>query len=552
MQQARFALVPVHDLIPRESQVRRYFDPSAHKDLVASIRAQGQVQAILARPLGEKLQIVAGERRWRAIAEIFGPRGLVKAEIRHMTDDEVEAASIVENSERLANSITEQSDAAARILALVDGDRAEAAKRLGWSPEKLANRLAFQHCSREVKDALNQRKINVGHAELLAAIPMAKQPAFLSKILGLNISVESTRAFLAQAAQDLSTAPFDKAECVRCPHNSSQQVSLGFEAHIGDGHCLNATCYASKVDAHIENVRAALADELPNVRVVESGDLRKIIPLIVEGPQGVGREQFESGCRGCANYGATISKVPRSFAEVQRDQCFDPNCNQRLVAKRIQSNQPAAGQPEKPNGAANPPPTTPRKVEVGAIGQRVKEYRVGAWRGAAVHAMTKDANMAVTTLLSFALCDQARVVRTDAIRDRLGKVAAEMKYPKSFGESLGALNERDKMEKSRLLVTVAQAMVVGCGESELEKLLAFYRVSLSETWRINPDLLSLMTKSEIEVLAKEVGLKKALGERFQKLLAGKKDDLIKALVAVKDFDYTTAIPSCMKYRGYGK
>ncbi|PZU05725.1 ParB/RepB/Spo0J family partition protein, partial [Sphingomonas sp.] len=157
---------------------RRYFDRKKHDELVASLRLRGMLQPMLVRPaadLPEHFTIVAGGRRYRAAMEVFGENGEVPVLIREMTDQEALDAAIAENDDRDDPSETEQADAAVRYLAACQGDRAEAARRLGWSRAKLDRRLALADLSETVKTALDERRIKVGHAELLAAVPADKQ-----------------------------------------------------------------------------------------------------------------------------------------------------------------------------------------------------------------------------------------------------------------------------------------------------------------------------------------------------------------------------------------
>jgi ParB family chromosome partitioning protein len=112
---------------------RRYFDRKKHEDLVESIRLRGILQPMLLRPKGDSFSIVAGERRYRAALEAYGPETQVPVVIREMTDQEALEAAIAENDDRDDPSETEQADAAVRYLAACQGDRPEAARRLGWS-----------------------------------------------------------------------------------------------------------------------------------------------------------------------------------------------------------------------------------------------------------------------------------------------------------------------------------------------------------------------------------------------------------------------------------
>ncbi|MCP4025701.1 MAG: PRTRC system ParB family protein [Sphingomonas sp.] len=233
---------------------RRYFDPKKHAELVASLKLRGILQPLLVRPDpadADFVQIVAGERRHRAAVEAFGAGGSAPVFIRDMTDSEALEAAIDENDARDDASETEQADAAVRHLAACGDDRAEAARRLGWSRAKLDRRLALANLDEAVKAALDERRIKVGHAELLAVVPPDKQAKALDTILTAALDVNKTREILTRMTQSLAAAIFDKTECLICPFNSGSQRAL-FETHVDDGHCTNPGCYQLKSEAAAE------------------------------------------------------------------------------------------------------------------------------------------------------------------------------------------------------------------------------------------------------------------------------------------------------------
>lgn len=242
------------------SNPRRYFDQAKHDELVAGFRLRGMLQPMLLRPApdgDDTYLIVAGGRRYRAALEVYGADGEVPVIIREMTDQEANEAAIDENDNRDDASETEQADAAVRALAACQNDRAEAARRLGWSPAKLDRRLALANLSEPVKLALDERRIKVGHAELLAAVPGDKQEKALETILTNGLDVAKTRAALGVMAQSLAAAAFDKTECATCPFNSASQRAL-FETHVDDGHCTNPGCFQLKTE-EFEKTRPAAA-----------------------------------------------------------------------------------------------------------------------------------------------------------------------------------------------------------------------------------------------------------------------------------------------------
>jgi len=254
--------VPLAKIRPGDNP-RRYFDPKKHEDLVAGIRQRGLLQPLLLRPAPDAADIfliVAGGRRYRAAMEVFGTDGEVPAIVRDMTEQEALEAAIDENDNRADASETEQADAAVRVLAACQDDRAEAARRLGWSTSKLDRRLALAELSDTVKVALDERRIKVGHAELLAAVPKDKQERALENILTAGLDVGQTRAALMRMTQDLGAAAFDKTDCTTCPYNSASQRAL-FETHVDDGHCTSPGCFQLKVEGHEAAKREAAERE---------------------------------------------------------------------------------------------------------------------------------------------------------------------------------------------------------------------------------------------------------------------------------------------------
>ncbi|KPH60376.1 PRTRC system ParB family protein [Novosphingobium sp. ST904] len=242
---------------------RRYFNQRAHDELVTSLRLRGMLQTMLVRPAPESEEgylIVNGGRRYLAALEAFGKDHAVPVLVREMSDQEALEAAIDENDCRDDASETEQADAAVRVLAACQGDRAEAARRLGWSQAKLERRLALANLCEPVKVALDERRIKVGHAELLAAVPGDKQEKALETILTAALDVNKTRELLMRVTQSLAGAPFDKSECTTCPFNSASQRAL-FETHVDDGHCTNPGCYQLKSEAAAASKPAPEAEQ---------------------------------------------------------------------------------------------------------------------------------------------------------------------------------------------------------------------------------------------------------------------------------------------------
>ncbi len=148
------------------------------EDLAESIRAQGVVQPIIARPIGkdgnvQRYEIVAGERRWRA-AQMVGLEA-IPAIVRDVSDEAAIAMALIENIQREDLNALEESRALDRLIREFDLTHAEAAKAVGRSRAAVTNLLRLQELSDKVKPMLEARQLEMGHARALLSITNAVQ-----------------------------------------------------------------------------------------------------------------------------------------------------------------------------------------------------------------------------------------------------------------------------------------------------------------------------------------------------------------------------------------
>ena len=537
---------------------RRFFDPSEMEELIESVRAKGVIQPILVRPIGDKHQIIAGERRFRAASAV----GLTEIPVlvKEMTDQEADEAALIENVLRADMSPAEEAQAAARVLGTCAGNRDEAAKRLGWSRSTLDKRLALMNCSNKVRDALTERKITLGHAELLAAVTKEVQDGVLNNLLNAPAlpNVAQLKANLEQRVQPLDVAIFDKTGCAGCPHNSGTQQALFAEA-ISGSNCTNKSCYEGKTTEALNLKAESLKDEYPVIKIVQPGENFVLLSLKAEGATGVGAEQAMA-CRGCANFGAAVSAIPGSIGNVYKGQCFDPTCNAQKVAARIAAETTAAKEEAKKSatpvakekaeakpkgtGDAKAEPKAPIKVETS---QRVKEYRVKVWRKAYQVEAQADSDRNTTLLLALAMTNKLGSVSDSLLRKVFNHMTGADVPLHRTGEVGKAVASADAATRALMVTGIAASVSESIEEQTLKELLSFMSVDLGNHWKMNEEYLALLTKSEIDVVADEIGLKAAMGDKFSKAMAGKKDEIIKALLAAEGFDFTGKVPKHLAY-----
>ena len=546
--------VPV-DMIVRGRNPRTYFDPSAQKEMDASVKALGICQPLLLRPLPSgKLELVAGERRFRSAMN----NGFISvpALIREIPDEEVERYALVENTQREDMSPAEEAESAARILAQCGGDREETAKRMGWaSVTTLDKYLALLNCSESVRKALTERRIKLGHAELLAGVPRDKQDKALNRLLGLPSlpSVSELRTTLEALAQNLDTACFDKSECINCPHNSGVQQAL-FQEAIEGAKCGNAECFTKKTEGHLQGIADGLKDDYPVIRIVRVGDNYTTLKLVADGDKGVGPDQA-SQCRGCANFGAAISGVPGKIGNVYRDQCFDPVCNAKKVAARIKSESEASKPaPTATAGSGNTAARSNAKKATSAeasakvsLSQPLKDYRQKVWRGV-FKLESQKPDFKLTLLLSLALTGKLGKVDNDMLGKAFCKVSQqESSTLLDLQKTSTAVSGVPADMLQQWIGGIAAACFSKLEEADIKKALQFMQRDIGLYWKLNSEYLQLLTKSEIQVVATELGIAQHVGDGFAKMMSNKKDEIIKALLSLDGFDYQGKVPKHLLY-----
>ncbi|RZF24240.1 PRTRC system ParB family protein [Paraburkholderia sp. UYCP14C] len=538
---------------------RTYFDAAEMEELTASVREKGVIQPVIVRTLANGgFALVAGGRRYRAAMTAHGEDYEIPVVVKEIDEVEAKQLAIIENIQRADMSPAEEAIAAAEQVGLCKGDRDEVARIFGWSRATLDKRLALMNCSASVLEALNTRQILLGHAELLAALPKETQDKLLPVIIKEGKPVPELKKTIEQVACSLSAAIFDKTDCANCAHNSSTQGEM-FGESIATGNCTNRTCFNEKTEKQLEAVAANLRDDFPVVRIVRAGDNHTRIQLAVEGAKGVGEEQAKA-CHACQNYGAAVSGLPDSIGKVYKGQCFDTVCNMKMVAKRLQAEKAAAEpKPEAKAGgtgaakaatkasAAAPSTTSNPPATVVAESDRLKTYRVALWRKALRREVGQNPGLAQRYLVSIALAGQARCVDDSTLKGIWEKLTEEKIAVSDVAKAATSVAAADDAKLALAVTGVTVAAIQGLDVHHLTSLCRHHRLDLNQHWKLCKEFLELITKSEMMVVADELGIRAALGDAFKKVFSKSKAEVIDALLNVKGFDYTGKVPKVLKY-----
>ncbi|HEY5718780.1 MAG TPA: ParB/RepB/Spo0J family partition protein, partial [Gammaproteobacteria bacterium] len=152
------------DLVQRgRYQPRSDMRPESLEDLANSIRAQGVVQPVVVRPVGDgRYELIAGERRWRA-AQLAGLHE-VPAVVRDVPDEAAVAMALIENIQRENLNPLEEARALQRLCDEFGLTHQAAAQAVGRSRAAVSNLLRLLELGDEVKALLEQRSLEMGHA----------------------------------------------------------------------------------------------------------------------------------------------------------------------------------------------------------------------------------------------------------------------------------------------------------------------------------------------------------------------------------------------------
>jgi ParB family chromosome partitioning protein len=259
---------------------RRIFEDAALKELSESIRTQGVLSPLLVRPLTENgFEIVAGARRYRAAQ--MAEAGTVPVRIVNMNDAQALETQLVENLIRADVHPMEEAQGFKALLDLEDPTYSieQIAAKTGKQPAFVAARLKLIDLVSAAVEAFYRDEIGVGHALLLAKLPVDQQEQALSacfredwgassdrKAKRLLLPVRSLQCWIEQnVLLLLKDAPFDKRDvhlvaiaggCVDCPKRTGHNKLLFSDLGKQDA-CTDRSCYQAKVSAHVANQIAA-------------------------------------------------------------------------------------------------------------------------------------------------------------------------------------------------------------------------------------------------------------------------------------------------------
>lgn len=205
----RVQTLKVSQIIPSRFQPRLNFSEAKIEELARSIQEKGVIQPILVRASGDQFELIAGERRLRAVKHL----GLeeIPAIIRRIADADVLETALIENIQREELNPIEEARAYRRLSDEFGQTQDTIAKRVGKDKSSVSNLLRILNLPNEVQEHLSNNLITFGHARaLLSLLEPKRQMAFCEAIIKRGLSVRQTEFLVSPKQKNKSKKNIQK------------------------------------------------------------------------------------------------------------------------------------------------------------------------------------------------------------------------------------------------------------------------------------------------------------------------------------------------------
>ncbi len=193
--------LPIDLIQANPLQPRTVFEPAKLEELSASIRANGIIQPIVVRKLGEGYQIVAGERRWRA-SKLAGLTE-VPVVVQDVADRQMLELALIENLQREDLNPIETAQAYDRLARELDLSQEEIGRRTGKDRTSIANMIRLLKLPKEVQLLLAEHRLSMGHARAILPLTTAEDQIQLAeKAAAQGLSVRQVEALVQEIHGD--------------------------------------------------------------------------------------------------------------------------------------------------------------------------------------------------------------------------------------------------------------------------------------------------------------------------------------------------------------
>ncbi len=186
--------IPVHEISRNKNQPRQVFFDNALESMAASIKERGQLSPILVRKTQTGFELIAGERRWRAMQSIQEPN--INAIVMDVDDKESALIAIVENVQREQLNSIEESEALLKLSTEYSMSHDDIAKYTGKSRSHVTNIMRLNDLTDFTKSKLIDGSIEMGHARAVLSLDSTAQNSIINQVISQKLSVRAVEALV--------------------------------------------------------------------------------------------------------------------------------------------------------------------------------------------------------------------------------------------------------------------------------------------------------------------------------------------------------------------
>lgn len=200
-------------IIPNSYQPRREFSDESIRELASTLDKEGLLQPIVVREKGDKYEIIAGERRFRAAKQLGWDK--IPAIVNNMDEAQAASLALIENLQREDLNPIDEAQAYNNLMKLNNLTQTALAQNIGKSQSYVANKMRLLKLSPKVQSYLASGEISPRHGRCLVGLTQKDQGRVLDEILANNLNVSDTEKIVRDVDgyfEDKKTHEQDKAE----------------------------------------------------------------------------------------------------------------------------------------------------------------------------------------------------------------------------------------------------------------------------------------------------------------------------------------------------
>ncbi|MFA5112665.1 MAG: ParB/RepB/Spo0J family partition protein [Candidatus Margulisiibacteriota bacterium] len=517
------------------SNPRQKMDAGKLKDLAESIKAQGVIEPIVVRDvvftLPEKVkgkglkaevvemsdmkvrkyEVVCGARRVEA-AKLAGLKE-IPAVIMDLDDAQVHEMRLIENLQREDMNAIDEANGFARIVEETKITQEDLASKVGKSQGYVAGRLQLLELSKTIQSAIASGTITPGHGAVILRLTPGVRDKFYGHIVKEKLSIRSAENALAEFARELSQAPFDRKECVKCNFNGTQQAGLFDVDTKLEGRCLNALCFKKKAEdfiaAKVVELKKAGRRVLSIKQYYATPNYYSMVDIGDNYERRTLGKKYEEKCRECPSLIFVVDERVNAQMPSISEHCPDSSCYRRLTTSQ---------RPKSETGEDYRKEREKRQAE-----ERVIEAKRRFWKKSIIEgASPADIDCIVAHLLLEYVSHYASIREgSNPLIDKLSDLDCSGKIAEKFL----ALPSKELATVMVHLFDIAINRSLNLEDEDLEYFAAHLKKSVAKDFVIDEAYLQPKTKAQLLKLAKELGLYRK-AEEATALAQMKKPELI--------------------------